>query len=128
MNRNEVFGPPWDAPIYDEAVEDGAVAETPIGQPCNWCQEPIVEGDSGIMLTAWDVSGKAKRVPLHKECELRSVLGSLGHMMRKCSCYVTDKRLAVDDPPHLTRREAAKAAWDFFYSGEWVKLNRPGKA
>jgi hypothetical protein len=47
----------------------------------------------------------------HVECALRSVVGSLGHLQKKCSCYGGTE----EDPPEMTRREAAKAASDYYH-------------
>lgn len=108
--RIHVFGPPWDAPLYDDAVADGRVVEVPVGQPCHWCEEPIQAGDSGVMMASIDVAGKPKPVPLHRECEFRSVIGSVGHLLKKCPCYGG----TMNDPEGMTKREAAIAAWDLF--------------
>jgi hypothetical protein len=67
---------------------------------CIWCDEPVTVVDR---LTA--VGNSAGQV-MHYECSLRSVIGSVGHQQRRCSCYGGDQ----EDPPGLTRREAAKAA------------------
>lgn len=40
----------------------------------------------------------------------RAVVGSVAHLQRTCSCYVEGSEL--NDPPGLSLREAAKAAWD----------------
>ncbi len=55
---------------------------------CQWCEEPIEED--------------ALRSPfqdMHRECGYRLACGSLAHLQRRCSC--------------MTKREAARAAWDF---------------
>jgi hypothetical protein len=62
---------------------------------CGWCDEEI-ETDEDFA------------VAMHKECALRSVLGSVAHIERRCSCYVDGA--TETDPPEMTRREAAKAA------------------
>ena len=67
---------------------------------CEWCKEPITWADATIEMTAgrW-----------HKECAMRSVVGSVGHLERRCSCFVKDGK-AAHDPPGMTKREAARAA------------------
>lgn len=100
--------------MYDEAVSDGRVADTPLGQPCTWCGELIVNGDRGFITNALDVVGHLKRVPIHRECELRSVIGSVGHQLGKCRCYVVAPAPAMDDPEGMTKRQAALAAFELF--------------
>ena len=85
-------------------------APTPVGAICNHCDETIKEGDSGIWLNN-------DTLPLHLECFMRSVVGSAGHLMGRCSCFGGDE----DDPPGLTRREAAKAAMEMFYSKQAIE-------
>jgi hypothetical protein len=43
---------------------------------------------------------------IHHECLIRAVVGSVGHQLRRCSCYGGDE----EDPPGLTKREAARLA------------------
>ncbi|MES2729967.1 MAG: hypothetical protein V4621_07755 [Pseudomonadota bacterium] len=81
--------------------------ETPIGQPCAWCEEPIQEGDMGTQ------TGKGPAI--HHECSMRGALGSVGHQKKLCSCYGGNQ----EDPPEMTRREAAIAACIYF------ELRRP---
>lgn len=64
---------------------------------CAWCDEPVLEGEQSIA-----------NAPMHRECLVRSIVGSAAHLMRKCSCYIPG---ATDgDDPKLTKREAAAAA------------------
>jgi hypothetical protein len=43
------FGESWGAPICDE--QDGApLVETPVGEKCVRCVQPIKEGDQGVIL------------------------------------------------------------------------------
>jgi hypothetical protein len=46
-------------------------------------------------------------VAVHMECFIRSVVGSVGHQMQQCHCYGG----TVDDPPNMSKREAARAAY-----------------
>jgi hypothetical protein len=71
---------------------------------CTWCGEPItaVERLSAFANSIGQVT--------HYECSLRSVIGSVGHQQKLCSCYGGDQ----EDPPGMTRREAAKAAALYF--------------
>lgn len=80
---------------------DFELVATPVGSKCIWCDEPIAEGDCGYLI--------APR-PHHRCCFYRSLLGSLGHQLGECSCFGGDR----EDPPGLTRKQAAEAAW--FYN------------
>jgi len=43
----------------------------------------------------------------HFACALRASIGSIGHIQKKCSCYVKEGP-TEDDPPGLTKRQAAR--------------------
>lgn len=75
---------------------------TPVGIACDWCQEPAQEGDTGTVI--------AGRV-LHYECGLRSLIGSLGHQKRLCTCFSGTE----EDPEGMTRRQAAAAAASYWH-------------
>jgi hypothetical protein len=64
------FGPRWDAPVVDHAQQ----VPTPVGLACYDCEEPVVEGDRGLLR-----GGR----PVHAECDLRRVMG---HQVGYCSC------------------------------------------
>lgn len=69
---------------------------------CVWCDEPILAHEHRAPYSdAW-----------HDECGLRSIIGSVGHQERRCSCFGGTE----EDPPGLTRREAAVAAALLFYT------------
>jgi hypothetical protein len=57
---------------------------------CVWCGEAAPE--TGV----------------HQECLFRMVVGSAAHQLGECSCYGGER----EDPPHLTKREAAELALD----------------
>lgn len=65
---------------------------------CAWCHEPVMPGEQH----------PAFEEPMHFECGFRSVVGSMAHLLRRCSCYVAGSELG--DPPGLSRREAAREA------------------
>jgi hypothetical protein len=71
---------------------------------CAWCGEVILEGEA----TAIKLVGCDHR--FHRECMLRSIVGSVAHQTRRCSCYGGTE----DDPPGLTKREAARKAFELF--------------
>jgi hypothetical protein len=74
---------------------------------CTWCKEPVLAGEQ-------DRSYPSQ--PMHLECGFRAVGGSVAHMLRRCSCYCLGSTLG--DPPHLTLREAARAAHALFIQVE----------
>lgn len=78
---------------------------------CALCCEPILETDE-------DVEGL--NFVAHLECEFRHVVGSVGHQMKHCTCFGGTE----DDPPGMTKREAAKAAWDFYHEHNQKPQNR----
>lgn len=101
------FGESWGAPICKP--EDHA--EAPVGEPCIHCEEPIQEGDKGIItpfLTDWVDKDTfvEKEVPYHYACFMRNIVGSLAHINKTCSCFGGTE----EDPPDMTKREAAEAA------------------
>lgn len=49
---------------------------TPTGEPCAWCEEPIEAGDSGVVID--HIGVKIIPRPHHRECFLRSIVGSMG--------------------------------------------------
>lgn len=71
----------------------------PVHTSCLWCEEPIEAEDYGF------VRGE---IAEHQECVLRQVVGSVGHLLGSCLCYVTGS--SEGDPPGMTKREAARAA------------------
>jgi hypothetical protein len=75
---------------------------------CYWCAEPIEDSEM------WALVGDKVA---HENCNLRSVLGSVAHIEKRCSCFVPGS--TEGDPEGMTRREAANAAKRAF---EWVKF------
>lgn len=107
------FGEPWPsehnrAPICED---DEMRTETPVGEECLWCHEPIEEGDRGITMMEVVEVGHARTMPLHIECDFRQVMGGPAHIQGTCSCQG-----GTDDPDlGLAPREAAKLVWN-----EWA--------
>lgn len=107
---NYSFGP-LAHPDYDRL-------DTPVGTICLHCRELIEPGDSGFVFRGHGFPealtidplpmGDGSYVVEHRECHLRSVIGSVAHVQKRCSCYV----LGADetDPPELTKRQAARLA------------------
>ena len=99
------FGTSWGAAVcHDPLIPH---VQTPVGAICLWCDEPITADDSGIGVPHFDGDSADIRYH-HVECWMRSVLGSVGHQLKLCSCYGGP----YEDPPTMTRREAARAAWE----------------
>lgn len=96
-DRLKWFGESWLAPINSSSPH----VETPVGERCTHCEEPIDEGEQGVVYAG--NTGAA-----HLECFLRDIFGSVAHIRRECSCFV--KGSTKGDPEGLTRREAARAA------------------
>ena len=64
---------------------------------CLWCDELVAPGDLTHALLP----------SFHFACALRASIGSIGHIQKKCSCYVKEGP-TEDDPPGLTKRQAAR--------------------
>lgn len=65
---------------------------------CQYCEEEIEAGEASPM------------PGMHRECAIRSVVGSAAHQLKECSCYGGTR----EDPPNLSIREAAKLAAETF--------------
>ena len=78
---------------------------------CAYCEEPVGKHEQH----------PAYMQPMHIECHIRQVAGSVAHLERRCSCYILDSD--EGDPPGLTKREAAHAAALAF----WEPQLRQGK-
>jgi hypothetical protein len=88
------------------------VVSTPIGPihdppECCWCDEEIKDGEIGFVMDCYDSDG-VKDTYYHRECLMRTILGSVGHQAGRCSCHGGED---CGDPPDMTKREAAQAAW-----------------
>jgi hypothetical protein len=66
---------------------------------CTWCEEPV---EAGQQHPAFQDNA------MHFECGFRTAVGSVAHLLRRCHCYKLGSDL--NDPPGLTKREAARAA------------------
>lgn len=99
-----VFGPKTWGP-------DQKLTATPVGRACFSCEELVAEGDSGVMMPLVQPDGKAVMAAQHRECFLRRIVGSVGHQQGTCSCYGGQE----EDPPEMTKRQAALAATKLFY-------------
>lgn len=77
----------------------------PVGKLCLSCGEPILDGEQGYVMPYLKDASCTEEAQ-HRECLLRSAVGSVGHQMGTCSCHGGD----TEDPVGMTKREAAKAA------------------
>lgn len=69
---------------------------------CVWCGEPMADTVAGMAI-------QTNMAAMHTECAYRAVAGSVAHLEKRCSCYVPGSE--EGDPPGMTKREAASAAW-----------------
>jgi hypothetical protein len=110
------FGESWGSPFNQDCPQ----IPVPTGETCDWCVQPIADSDSGVrqMGIILDANRQMAARPMywHRNCWLRQTVGSVGHQMRRCGCYVgMDNPGRMDDPPGLSDREAADAAVQLFY-------------
>jgi hypothetical protein len=96
------FGTPWDDPLNEECERQ----ETPTGEACLWCEEPIESWSSGVVSMVVEFGRPPRRRPQHLECYVRQEFGSVGHQMGRCLCCGGSE----EDPPGLSTRDAARAA------------------
>ncbi len=94
---------------------------TPVGEECLHCDEVITAQDEGEMMVQSDGT-TARWRPIHRECLIRSVIGSRGHQKGLCSCYGGTE----EDPEGMTKREAALAAC-FYFEATNETLYREGQ-
>lgn len=105
--RVRFFGDRWEAPMFEGAVE----VPVPVGARCLYCTEPVAADDSGILVVALLGTGGPTVSPVHIECHLRSVLGCLSHLQRRCSCYGGTAHEGTD-------RDSARAVMAWLVSGD----------
>jgi len=72
--------------------------------PCTWCGENFGENDAGLVLPPRDIA-------FHHECILRQIVGSVAHQEKRCVCRGGSDD---EDPPEITKREAARQAMRHF--------------
>lgn len=90
--------------------EDEEQVETPVGQLCIFCDEEIAETDTGNIYPSITQNRLIEK-PCHYECQMRGIVGSVGHQMKKCSCFGGTE----EDPPGSTKHEAAIAAARYWH-------------
>lgn len=102
---NKVFGPGM---VEGEGYD---LVPVPVGEKCMHCEEPIGPEDEGFLIRHLCEHG-SNHAPYHRECFIRGVVGSVAHQLRQCSCFVPGA--TCGDNPKLTKRQAAKSAWQMF--------------
>lgn len=100
------FGERWDAPLFDAG--ESRQTPTPVGQPCLHCGEQIADGDLGFMRVVVATVGPSV-LPAHRECDLRSVLGGLDHVLGRCEH--TGHCNELREQAGRTLREDALGVW-----------------
>ncbi len=63
---------------------------------CTWCEESLDGGE--------------RSDGYHNECFIRAIIGSAAHQLEECTCYGGTR----EDPPGVTRRQAAILAFECF--------------
>ena len=76
---------------------------------CLRCEEPILPGEWFVPINYVGEKGAEVRSQ-HKECSVRAVIGSAAHQLKRCTCH----GYQFEDPPYMTKREAAKMALFIF--------------
>jgi hypothetical protein len=100
------FGEPWPSGICEDGP--GQQRPTPVGELCGWCSTPILEGERGVFLPHYD--GKTLAVmPWHRECLMRSTVGSPAHMLGECTCCGGDAPAKTLTPAE--QRAEALESW-----------------
>lgn len=106
------FGRRYAAEVYSDCPQ----IPTPAAQPCGHCGEAIEPDADGFVLPTVvirpDGSLTAGDMPLHRNCHLRSIVGSIAHQQRRCGCFVAGS--TEHDPPGMTIRQAADAAVAYY--------------
>lgn len=115
------FGKAYGAPYERDCPR----VETPVGVPCAWCDEVIVEGDDGVTVPHVERLDRASvERPYHYACHLRGIVGGVNHQLGVCVCC---GGTLPPDPPEITRREAAEAAvWAFNHWRQLDPFESPG--
>ncbi len=74
---------------------------------CIWCDEEFSASDSGFAMPLITTKKGQQLAYYHRECLIRSIMGSVGHQRHQCRCYGGK----TDDPEGMTPRQAARAAY-----------------
>lgn len=111
----------WFGKAYGAAYErDTEHVPTPVAAPCQHCGELVTEHDDGFVQDVSDI----ECIAYHYECHMRGFIGGLNHLRGCCQCCGGKE---PPDPPGMTRREAARAALDYFQGRRYRTEPIPGR-
>lgn len=110
------FGTVYFGEDWGDAVLDGAEhVKTPVGSNCWYCATAIEDGHAGfidVLTTRSRLGVKISIEPIHKECRLRSVAGSIHDLQGTCEHRGYCHELLEQDG--LSVRDDALLVWDWF--------------
>lgn len=81
---------------------------------CLWCGEAVESIDNRVL---------PGLQPMHLECSVRCLVGSVAHQKRECSCFGG----TGEDAPNLSSRQAALAVYQYASAANFAaSVNREG--
>jgi hypothetical protein len=97
---------------FSRACKETEQVRVPVGESCFHCTEPIEDHDFGYVVPLvsreYDSLTPAQAT-YHYACFLRQTIGSLGHVLGRCTCSNSTGE-GLGDPEGMTPRQAAEAA------------------
>lgn len=102
--KMKYFGVAWNPFILSLSK-----AETPTGEICAWCDEPIEEQNNGLIIPHFG-ENEAIEHSYHSECFVRTVVGSTLHQKKQCICFGGKE----EESGILSKRQAAIEAVELF--------------
>lgn len=82
---------------------------------CQYCGEPITT--QSMPMPHYD--GKQFYMhEYHYECYMRMIVGGLNHLKKTCKCAGGSD---TPDPPEMTKRQAALAAFDYWWEKSKIR-------
>jgi hypothetical protein len=72
---------------------------------CEWCHEELLPEERNPATPFFE---------MHSPCGFRAIMGSLAHLQGRCSCV--NDTLEETDPPGMTLRQGAEAAFTYWAS------------
>ena len=73
---------------------------------CAYCNEPIATDRDAM----FDTLPGHRVGNMHRECGVRTFMGSAAHQLRECSCFGG----AREDPPGVSLRDGARLAYETY--------------
>lgn len=104
----------WDAPLTDDAVlMDDEMLSAMCRLNCMLCDEPMTPQDDLLWLPY---------ILAHLECHLRSSMGDVQHLEKRCLCFRgKGEEIDLESDRHDSYRESARA------TVEWLVSHRQGR-